>query len=276
MQPARARLHAPRSDSRLEPGSERPAAPGSREPAARVEDSIHVALGVPRDADPSDDHLLDEGAYVLSYNAERKVPNWVAWRLDASYLGHVKRRDDFRPDPLLPSGFYRVSERDYRRSGFDRGHLCPSADREDSLADNSSTFVFTNIVPQVHELNAGPWEELEKFERDRARAPGAALYIVAGGVFREPCARIGGGVAVPVATFKIIAVLRDGETAGDLSLDRELYALQMPNDRSVAGHDMREFVTSVDQIEAATGYDFLDRVPVAVQGALERRVSQLP
>src|SRR6185369_7124692 len=110
-----------------------------------------------------------------------------------------------------------------------------------------------NIVPQVHELNSGPWEELEKLERERARVPGAVLYIVAGGVFREPGARIGGGVAVPMATFKIIAVMREGETVAELAVDHELIAVEMPNERWVAGHDVREFVTSVDRIEADTG-----------------------
>jgi endonuclease G len=268
--PARARLDLahPRASSTHATGAR---AAGLPAPSARLEDSVHLTLGIPIDADASDDYLLDEGSFVLSYNRPRNVANWVAWRLDASFLGHLKRRNDFRPDAQLPSDFYAVTERDYRRSGYERGHLCPSADREDSPDDNSRTFVFTNIVPQVHELNSGPWEELEKLERQRASAPGAALYIVAGGIFREPCLRIGGGVAVPVATYKIVAVLRDGQTAADLTPESELYAFSMPNERWVAGHDPREFTSSVDEIEKLTGYDFLTRVPDAVEAALEAR-----
>lgn len=102
-----------------------------------IDPSIHVPLGVPTDNDPSDDYLIDHGVYVVSYNPKKNVPNWVAWVLDRSFLGHVRRKNDFRPDPSLPSDFYHVISQDYRGSGYDRGHLCPSADREDSPADNS-------------------------------------------------------------------------------------------------------------------------------------------
>jgi DNA/RNA endonuclease G (NUC1) len=147
--------------------------------------NVHLALGIPRDADPSDDYLLDERSYVVSYSAHKREPNWVAWRLDSSYLGHVKRRNDFRPDSLLPAELYHVNESDYLHSGYDRGHMCPSADRSDSTADNSLTFLFTNMEPQLHELNAGPWEKFEQYERQRAER-GEILYIVAGGVFSAP------------------------------------------------------------------------------------------
>ena len=145
--------------------------------------SIHVALGIPTDSDPSDDYLIDHGIYVVSYNPRKNVPNWVAWALDRSFLGHVRRKNDFRPDPLLPADFYHVIPQDYHDSGYDRGHLCPSADRQDSPSDNSLTFLMTNIQPQLHELNEGPWEKLEEYERELARRRDAELFIVAGGIF---------------------------------------------------------------------------------------------
>jgi endonuclease G len=251
------------------------ASPGpdaARAPSADVESSVHVALGVPRDADPSDDHLLDEGAFVVSYSPVKRVPNWVAWRLDRSYLGHLKRKNDFRPDPALPAGVYHVSESDYLHSGYDRGHMCPSADREDSAADNSLTFLFTNMEPQLHELNAGPWERLEQYERQRAER-GAVLYIVAGGVFSAPFPTIGRGVAVPAANFKIVVVLADGQRASDVSASTEVIAVLMPNERGVGEHAWTDFVTSVDAVEQATGYDFLPAVSEPVQRVIEARTA---
>jgi len=231
----------------------------------------HLALGVPTDKDPSDDRLLAERSFVISYSPIKRGPNWVGWRLDRSYLGHLKRRNDFRPDPLLPSELYHVSERDYWHSGYDRGHMCPSADREDSPEDNSSTFLFTNMQPQLHELNAGPWEKLEGYERELAAQLGVVLYIVAGGVFSNPPPTIGQGVAVPAANFKIIAVLHEGEGASDVSEQTKVVSVLMPNERGVGEHDWTEFVTSVDAVEQATGYDFMSAVPERVSRVIEAR-----
>lgn len=266
--------HSP-DPARLGPGgadraSETPAPVGSGEPSR----SIHLALGVPKDADPSDDHLLDEGSFVVSYSPLKHGPNWVAWRLDRSYLGHVHRRNDFRPDPALPSEFYHVSERDYLHSGYDRGHMCPSADREDTPEDNSTTFVFTNMEPQLHELNAGPWEKFERYERELAERPGSVLYIVAGGVFSNPSPTIGEGVAVPAANFKIVVVLSEGQRASDVNEQTEVLSVLMPNQPGVGQHDWTEFLTSVDAIERATGYDFLNAVAEPVQRVIEARTAR--
>jgi endonuclease G len=237
--------------------------------------SVHLALGTPTDADPSDDQLLDEHSFVVSYSPVKHVPNWVAWRLDRSYLGHVRRKNDFRPDPALPSEFYHVTERDYLHSGYDRGHMCPSADREDTPEDNSTTFVFTNMEPQLHELNAGPWEKFEKYERERAARPGAVLYIVAGGIFSSPFPTIGQGVAVPAANFKIVVVLSEGQGAPDVNEQTEVLSVLMPNQPGVGEHAWTEFLTSVDAIERATGYDFLNAVPEPVQRVIEARTAHL-
>jgi endonuclease G len=253
----------------------RPSAAHGQGPAASNTDlssSVHLALGVPRDADASDDHLIDERSFVISYSPVKHVPNWVAWRLDRSYLGHVKRKNDFRPDPALPPEIYHVNESDYLHSGYDRGHMCPSADREDSPEDNSSTFLFTNMEPQLHELNAGPWERFEEYERQRAER-GAVLYIVAGGVFSAPFPTIGKGVAVPAANFKIVVVLADGAKASDVDDATEVLAVLMPNERGVGEHAWTEFLTSVDAIEQATGYDFLNAIPEPVQRVIEARTA---
>jgi endonuclease G len=249
-------------------------APSPQGSAARASDlaSVHLTLGIPRDADPSDDQLLDEHSFVVSYSPTKRVPNWVAWRLDRSYLGHAKRKNDFRPDPALPAELYHVSESDYLHSGYDRGHMCPSADREDTPADNSLTFLFTNMEPQLHELNAGPWERFEEYERQRAER-GAVLYIVAGGVFSAPFPTIGQGVAVPAANFKIMVVLGDGQKATDVAESTEVVSVLMPNERGVGEHPWTDFLTSVDAVEQATGYDFLDAVPERVQRVIEARTA---
>jgi endonuclease G, mitochondrial len=244
--------------------------PALRGSQASIESSVHVALGTPRDADPSDEYFLDQHSFVLSYSPEKRVPNWVAWQLERRHLGQIRRKDDFRPDRALPARFYRVKESDYLRSGYDRGHLCPSADRQDSAESNSQTFLFTNIEPQLHELNAGPWERLENYARKRAQG-GALLYVVAGGVFSAPFPTIGNGVAVPAANFKIIVSLRPGQGANDVDESTQVLAVLMPNQRGVGDHQWSEYLTTVDAIEQASGYDFLNAIPERVQRVIEAR-----
>ena len=238
--------------------------------------SPHIALGIPTDADPSDDVLLDKEAYVVSYNPKRRDPNWVAWQLDASYLGHVLRKDNFRTDRLLPAGYYRVTPGDYLRSGYDRAHLCPSADRSSAPEQNALTFLMTNMHPQLHELNAGPWEQLEQYERTLARRPGAELYIAAGGIFDDHPHTIGNGVAVPLASYKVIVVLHTGQSFADVTQGTNVIATVMPNVGGVGQHEWTDFVVSVDDVETTTGYDFLNRVAPEVQAVIEARKATVP
>jgi endonuclease G len=234
--------------------------------------SPHLTLGLPVDGDPSDDLVLDERDFVLSFNTRRLDPNWVAWQLDARYLGHARRRDDFRADESLPPGASRVTPHDYLHSGYDRGHLCPSADRNATEEMNSLTFLMTNMVPQVHELNAGPWEKLEEQERTLAAQPGAELYIVAGPIFDATPRTIGRGVAVPRATYKVIVALATGQGATSVTPNTDIVSVVIPNDPSVAGHSWTEFATSVDDVEAQSGYDFLSAIPDDVEATVEARV----
>jgi len=163
-----------------------------------------------------------------------------------------------------------VSDRDYRHSGYDRGHLCPSADRKRSAEDNSRTFLFTNIEPQLHELNAGPWEHLEKYVRERVQRGGVA-YAVAGGLFDASYATIGNGVAVPAASFKVVVFLNEGQGPRDVSESTEVLAVIMPNRSGVGEHHWTDYLTSVDAVEQASGYDLLSALPAPIQGVVEAR-----
>jgi endonuclease G len=254
-----------------------PRAPHGRSPREEaVERSVHAALGVPTDADPSDDYLMDKEQYVVSYNPRYNAPNWAAWNLDRRHLGRAPRTPGFRSDDQLPAGVYVVKDVDYTGSGYDRGHLCPSADRSASPEINRTTFVLTNVQPQLHELNAGPWEKLEEHERELAKR-GKELYIVAGGVFDASPKRIGRErddahrVAVPRASYKVIVALDPGQGPDAVRADTEVVSVVMPNAPDVKDHAWTDYVVSVREIERETGYDFLTRVPKDVQDVIERR-----
>jgi endonuclease G len=237
---------------------------------SEISHSPQVALGVPVDSDPSDDVLLDHHVFVVSYNPRLRDANWVAWKLTVADLGPIHRRGRFHPDQLLPDLYPHVFPADYAGSGYDRGHLCPSGDRTATPEMNEETFTMTNVEPQEHALNAGPWETLERFERHLAES-GRQVFIVAGGVVRNTNpATIGRGVAVPDASWKVIAVTQGTTSPGpDFSGVRAI-AVVMPNRPEVAGTAWTDYLTSVGEVEAATGYDLFTNLPASIQAKVER------
>jgi endonuclease G, mitochondrial len=208
--------------------------------------------------------------YTLSYSRGRGEANWVAWRLDTSWLGTTPRQDDFRPDPDLPTGWYQVQDSDYSGSGYDRGHMVPSGDRTNSVVNNSATFLMTNIVPQISANNQGPWEELETYCRTLA-AQGNELYIIAG-----PNGTIGtiagGRVTVPQVTWKVILVLPNGQDdLRRVTKGTRAFGVIMSNQFINQSSPWRNFRVTVDQVEHLTGYDFFSVIPKMTQEMIEKR-----
>lgn len=236
--------------------------------------SVHTALGLPDSSAVGalDRWLLVKPQFVVSYDTIRKTPRWVSWRLDTSWLGTATRATSFRRDAQLPITAGQARDEDFRNSGFERGHLCPSADRTNTDPDNDATFVFTNVVPQTRASNGGTWATLEDEARDQARL-GKTVFLVAGPVFGVTSQFVGAGVPVPTATFKV-AVIVDGPVASVTSATRVIGVL-VPNTTSVSG-SWRAFRVSVRSIEQATGFDFLSDVPRAVQDVVETRVDAEP
>lgn len=240
--------------------------------------SVHTTLGLPTPASTSNvnDYLSVKPGYVISYNSSRKVPNWVSWELSTSYLGSTSRQDDFRPDGTLPGSMPQASLADYSGSGYDRGHMCPSADRTKTVSANSETFYLTNMIPQAANNNQGPWAALENDLRSIAQS-GKRLFIIAGGTFAATPPKIGNGVHVPAKTWKVIAVLDGGQGVGNVTTGTRVIGVLMPNSNSQISISTpwRNFRVSVDAIEAATGQDLLSDVDPAVEAVIEARVDNL-
>ena len=215
-------------------------------------------------------YLMQKPQYSLSYHRDNGTPNWVAWRLDSSWIGSASRQDDFRPDPSLPAGWYQVTPEDYSGSGFDRGHMTPSGDRTRSVPDNSATFLMTNMVPQTPENNQRGWEDFESYCRTVAQA-GNELYIIAGGAGTR--GRIGNNrVNIPAVTWKVVLVLPNGDDdLARINKNTRTIAVIMPNDNTVT-QNWRQYRTSVQRVEALTGYNFYSNVPRLIQNIMERRV----
>jgi endonuclease G len=216
-------------------------------------------------------YLMLKPQYSLSYNRSTATPNWVAWRLDTSWLGSAPRQDDFRPDPSLPEGWYQVTSADYTGSGYDRGHMTPSGDRTRSIPDNSATFLMTNMVPQLAANNQGPWAQFETYCRTLAQA-GNELYIFSGGAGNAGTISQG-RIVIPQVTWKVVLVMPNGDN--DLQRIHKgirTIAIIVPNQPPLnQSAPWRNFRVTVDAVEALTGYNFFSLVPKNTQELIERR-----
>jgi endonuclease G len=258
--------------------------------------SVHLGLGNPSGAvaDPNvpANYLMEKPEFSLSYNRDDGRPNWVSWHLSAEWVGTLQRLDTFRADPALPAEWYRVQSFDFQNSGFDRGHMVPNADRDVLTArpTNQATFLMTNILPQAPDNNQGPWANFENYLRTligTTTAPTNELYIVAGGSgvggtgsdgFATTIAN--GKVKVPAYTWKVALVLPASvaDDASRVSCATRTIAVIMPNTQGIRTNpnnpsDWENYLTTVDAVEALTGFDFFSNVPAAFQRCVEAGVN---
>ncbi len=235
---------------------------------------VQIRLGNPSQATADalkngNNFLISTPQYTISYNNAKHIPNWSSWQLNRSWIGDTPRQNNFRPNETLPSNWYKVKPSDYSGSGYDRGHMTPSADRAKSVSDESATYLMTNIVPQSPDNNQGPWAELENYCRSLVKE-GKELAIIAGpygskGVLAK------GKVNIPETVWKVIVIMDKSGEVGDRT---RVIAIDMPNTQGIRDDDWRKFRVSVDSIETKTGYDFLSALPEALQGKLESQVDR--
>jgi endonuclease G len=236
--------------------------------------SVHLTMGNPSGAVASTsfptNYLMIKPQYALSYHRDNGTPNWVSWHLDSTWLGTTPRQDSFSNDTSLPAGWYQVQETDYSGSGYDRGHMCPSADRTKTVADNDATFLMTNMIPQAPNNNQQTWANMENYLRGLATS-GSELYIVSGGQ-----GNIGwiaaGHVVVPAYTWKVVMVLPSGTNdVARVTSSTRMIAVFVPNTNSVVS-DWKQYRVSVDYVESLTGYDFYANVADPVENSIEANV----
>ncbi|MCK0191011.1 DNA/RNA non-specific endonuclease [Arenibacter sp. F20364] len=206
--------------------------------------------------------IVQHAHFALSYNEAYEQAEWVAYVLEKSHLTKDDRkRPLFLEDPKVRTKS--ADWRNYRGSGYDRGHLCPAGDRRFSEYAYNETFYTSNIAPQDREFNAGIWNRLEQQVRYWAKREGP-LFVVTAGVLEGGLSSIGEeDVAVPKYFYKIIAQGK-GE---NLKIIGFLFPNQEDEER------LDHFVVPVDRIEKLTGIDFFSGLPDEQEAILEASLS---
>ena len=215
-------------------------------------------LEVPEPLKNREEIILQRKGYVVSYNSELKIPNWVAWHLTADHAdGDVKRFSSYLEDEDVPCP--KATPEDYKGSGWSHGHMCPAGDNKWNKMAMMESNLLTNICPQDRGLNSGVWNKIEQDCRRWAKKYGS-VYIVCGPVLlNKEHETIGRNkVVVPEAFFKVILCMQ-GTPKGIGFIIRN-------ND----GKKKRDyFINTIDDVERITGINFFPALPDEIENKVE-------
>jgi endonuclease G, mitochondrial len=238
-------------------------------------ETIHLLLGNPsratEDLNSADNYLIVKPQYVLSYNKSKGGPNWVSWHLEYDDLGRG-RFGKFFTDVSLPAD-WQIKPQEFVTSGFDRGQMCPPQDRNSNSVDNEATYAMSNVLAQLPQLNRGAWYDLEEYCRDLVRKRDKELYIVAGGYgSRGMIAE--NRINIPKRYWKIIIILPNGDNDLErITPNTPAIAVDIPNGE--LQDSWAKYITTINDIEANTGYSFLTNIRSSAQKILKAKKYRL-
>ncbi len=244
--------------------------PGPQQPVV----SEHLLFGIPGFGTQGRQLVVREG-YALLHDENHKDPLWVSYHLTKAYTAKVvKRKDNFRPDPLLKPGF-RAELADYQGSSWSRGHMCPANDSTRSKKVMDECFYLSNMVPQNQQNNGGIWARLESTAHSYAEKFGD-VTIITGPVFDKPLPNgavqektIGNGsVAIPTWIYKII-IRKDAQGS------YQTLAFEVPNVpvKPITDGQLKTYLVSVRRIEQDTRLNFLNALSITVQDKIETKAA---
>ncbi len=223
------------------------------------------------------DQTKEQGVnYAVEWDTSKRTQRWTCYKAYSNIIRsstsskNVSRyytnngeiltpTSQYPNDPDLPAT-YQFTNDPYKGSGYDHGHICPSADRLRSTAANYQTFFLTNMQPQTKALNGShntipadysPWYRIE----DRIRTwamQSDTLYVCKGGYIGSSTTTIGSGVnKIPVPSYFFVALLsKRGATykaVGFWMKHESNYTKQAP---------LSSYTMNIRELESKTGMDF--------------------
>ncbi len=208
----------------------------------------------------NNEEVIYHSAMSICYNEEHEQAKWVSHIITTDIAtGKLSRTNDFRVDTLVKTKT--AVKKDYWNSGYDRGHLAPSADFKWSKKAISESYFYSNMSPQLPEMNREIWAELENTIRKYVIEKNEKVYVDTGGVLQEDLKTIGilNKVSVPKKFYKIVIDLEGDKVAG--------IGFIVPNEK--CENPVMSYAVSIDQIENLTGIDFSPSLPDSLEDIIE-------
>ena len=206
-------------------------------------------------------HLVNRG-YSVGYDETLPSPRWSSYRVFPYKDVHLDRPSTFKPDARTSA---HVTTSEYVRSGYDRGHLSPNYAISVCYGEEAQkeTFLLSNIVPQLHALNAGLWKDMEQRIMKRYVARYGSVWVQVGPVFTTPPIKQVGRIPVPSSFWMVISEYE--ESAHGI----RAIAYLVPHEEKWRDAELTRYVVSIRRVEELTGLDFFPKLPKATQDRLE-------
>ena len=203
--------------------------------------------------------IVKHFAYTLSFDTIHKQSVWIAYELTKDELvKNVKRKNKFIVDTLVAGKT--AKNADYRKSGYDRGHLAPAADMVWNKTAMTESFLYSNICPQLPRFNRGIWKKLESKVRTWAKKYNN-IYIATGPVFVSDSDSTIGKDKIPIPSYFYKTILVYNDTL------KQAIGFVFPH-KNIKGN-IFDFAVSVDSVESFTNIDFYHSLPNSDEKQLE-------
>lgn len=151
-------------------------------------------------------------AYATAVDNSAKLPVWTSYVLTPpNAIGCFPRTNAFVVDRSVPGG---ARPDDYAGTGYDKGHVAPDGDMSWDQQVEYESFLMTNMMPQTGGLNRGIWKYLETTIRGWVVQQDRSYTIYAGPIYNMNGKKIGKGVVVPDAFYKIAIDNKTGAVMG--------------------------------------------------------------
>lgn len=219
---------------------------------------------------PTADQIIFNRDYSIGYSYYFRQAKWALELLDpekepesfkeeTERVKKVKRKNNFRPDYRVPPMF-RADLANFKKSGYDRGHLIPSANKLEKDIQNSETFLLSNMAPQHPDLNQRIWRILEQEIRNLAADPDIyETFVICGPIFdfnkkvstMKPVNKKDVTIPVPHSYFKSILTENHRGTL-------EMWSFIIPNKKT--NEPLKDFLVPTSDVEKFSGLFIWDRL----------------
>jgi len=212
--------------------------------------------------------------FCTEWSISKKSLRWSCYQLYKSNMASNTKRRNYRDydgdlypyDPELPSEYY-FDHDPFKGTGYDHGHICPSADRLSSELANDQTFYLTNMMPQVNGFNAGVWATMEAAVRNIAKRNNYGfcdtLYVCKGGTIDSSdkiATTLGSGLIVPKYFFMALLAVKDGN----------YHAFGFWIEHKASSDDsLAKYAVTINELEQKTGIDFFCNLPDGREDTIE-------
>lgn len=208
--------------------------------------------------------------YTTFFDADKHAPLWVAYPMHANvYDGSVTTDGSWTSDPAITTSGWQQTGLDNASSvGYSRGHFVAQSYRKANYNARNQTFYYTNQAPQWQNgFNSGVWSTMEQKILDAAPLTSSdTLYVVVGVLYEGTTKTLpSGNLNVPIPSHFYCCVMKCSFSGGSMTDALGEAFIYTNESHTGQTYNASTFVTTIDEIERRTGFDFFANVPSSIQ-----------